>query len=145
MLDNFVSLLPDDKKGHPMRYTAAYTLFEYGHYDPSLKRFEAIVREIPKTNQGKSSVKMIMGYYTEKKQWEELISFCRTFLKNKNIVNTNLQTTLQNTLRDSLFGQAVRYSKQNDHLNSAKAFVAYQQEFPKAKNADVLQKLQMDP
>ncbi|SMF46963.1 tetratricopeptide repeat protein [Pseudobacteriovorax antillogorgiicola] len=136
MLDNFVKLLPGDKQGHPMRYTAAFTLFEYGHYKDSLGRFESIVKDIPKTKQGKSSVKMILGYYTEKKQWDELIAVCREFLANKNIINSKLRIDLQRTLRDSLFGQAVRYSKQRKFSDSAKAFVAYQEEFPKAKNAD---------
>ena len=135
MIDNYVKLLPKKKDGHPMRYTAAYTLFEYGHYKPALSRFETIVSEIPRTKQGKSSVKMIIGYYSERKEWDQLIAVCRRFLKNDAIVNSKLKLTLRKTLKDSLFGQAVRYSKNKKYLKSAKAFVAYQEEFPKAKNA----------
>lgn len=136
MLDSFVELLPKDKKGHTMRYSAAYTLFEYGHYKDANQRFENIIKLIPGTKQGRSSVKMMIGYHTEKKQWDELIAFCRKYLKDKTIASSNLNSFLKSTLRDSLFSQAVRFNKQRNYARSAQAFSAYQQEFPKAKNAD---------
>lgn len=136
MLDNFHRLLPKDRDGHPMRYSAAYTLFEYGHYSDSLKRLESIVSDIPKTKQGRASVKVILGYYTEKKQWDQLISVCRNFLTNKNIANSKLKIRLERTLRNSLFGQAVRLSKLKKYGESATAFIAYQKEFSRAKDAD---------
>ena len=136
MIDNFVELLPKEKDGHAMRYTAAYTLFEYGHYQNSLKRFGDIVNQIPKTKQGQSSVQMIIGYYQERKEWDELIAVCREFLGNENIGKSKLQKKLSDTLRESLFGQAVRLSKNKKYLDSAKAFVAYQKEFRTAKDAD---------
>ena len=136
VIDNFVELLPKEKDGNAMRYTAAYTLFEYGHYPNALKRFGDIVNQIPKTKQGQSSVQMIIGYYQERKEWDELIAVCRQFLSNENIGKSKLQKKLSDTLRESLFGQAVRLSKNKKYLESAKAFVAYQKEFQTAKDAD---------
>ena len=136
IIDNFVELLPKHKDGHAMRYTAAYTLFEYGHYPKALERFGDIVNIIPKSKQGKASVEMIIGYYSERRKWDELIAVCRKFLGNENIGKSKLKNKLLSTLRESLFGQAVRLSKNKKYMKSAKAFVAYQEEFPKAKNAD---------
>ena len=136
MLDNFVKLLPKDKTGDAMRYSAAYINFDYGHYNKALARFEKIVNDIPKSKQGRSAVKVILAYYTENKKWDQLIAICRKFLGNENIAKSKLKSRIERTLRDSLFGQAVRLSKQKKYGKAALAFVAYQSEFSKAKNAD---------
>ena len=105
MLDNFFKLMPNEKSGNPIRYSAAYTLFEYGHYTKALTRFENIVNDIPKTKQGRSAVKIILAYYSENKKWDKLIAVCRKLLRNKNIAKSNLKKRLESTLRDSLLAR----------------------------------------
>lgn len=135
MMDNFIGLFPDDKLGNPMRYTSAYTFFQYGHYTESLKRLENIVSVAPKSKQGLASVNLILGYYTEKKQWSSLIAVCRKLLKNPNMVDSKIKTKLHDTLRHSLFGVALRYAEEKKYKKSAKSFIAYQEEFPNASDA----------
>ena len=135
MLDNYNKLLPKDKAGNPMRYTSAYTFFEYGHYENALARFNGIVALIPSSKQGKASVNMVISYYSTKEQWDDLIASCRGFLKIKSIRTSKLRGSIEETLKSSLFNQAVRLSQTKQYDKSAASFVAYRKEFPKDKRA----------
>ena len=135
-IDQYLTLLPNEKEGEPMRFTAAQTFFEYGHYKEALKRFEHITKVIPETKQAKASVKVILGYYTEKENWPEVVSWSRKFVANTKLVDASLKTVIVETLRAALFKQALAFEKAGSHEKAAETFVAYQKEFPADKNAD---------
>lgn len=136
MIDNFVALLPADKEGHPMRYTAAMTYFEYGHYPDGLKRFEQIGMEIPETTQGKNSIKMILTFHAERKDWENLVKFARKYYEEPKIAATPLKEEIVKMLKLGVFQLAVQQNKDSKFAEAAKTFESYQQQFPTDDNAD---------
>jgi TolA-binding protein len=136
MMDNYVELLPKAKDGFPMRYTAAQIYFEYGHYKAALERFGKLGKDHPTTVQGKAAVKMILSYYSEKKQWDKLVEVSRGFLNDKAIASSSLKKNITKMLQHGMFQSALDHSKRGRHEASAKTFVQYQKEFPKSKDAD---------
>ncbi len=136
MIDNFVGLLPADKEGHPMRYTAALTYFEYGHYPDALKRFEVIGLDIPDTAQGKNSIKMILSYYAERKDWENLVKYSRKYVDVPKIAASPLKDEIVKMLKLGVFQLAVQQNKENKYYDAARTFESFQQQFPADENAD---------
>jgi TolA-binding protein len=136
MIDNFVSLLPQDKEGHPMRYTAAMTYFEYGHYPEALKRFEAIGMGLPETNQGKSAIKMVLSFYAERKDWENLVTYSRKYHDNPKIAATSLKEDIIKMMKSGSFQLALQQNKEGKFYDAARTFESYQQQFPDDENAD---------
>lgn len=139
-IDSYVALLPREKDGEPMRFTAAQTFFEHGQYPEAIKRFEAITRDIPETTQAKASVRMILGYYADKEDWNKLISWAQAFNRahkaNGKLMDTELQKYTLDLLRGSMFKRALAYEKTGKHEQAARAFIEYQKEFPADANAD---------
>lgn len=136
VIDAYVQMLPKEKAGHAMRYTAADTYYRYGHYKQAMQRFEKIALELPGTKQGKNAVGTILSYYENKKQWPELIARCRKLLKSKTLVASGLYKPVYNTLKSGVFRLAQRYEKEKKVTKAAALYVAYQKEFSKDKNAD---------
>ncbi len=136
MIDNFVALLPADKEGHPMRYTAAMTYFEYGHYPDALKRFESIGTDLPDTVQGKSSIKLILGFYAERKDWENLVTYARKYYENPKIAATSQKEDIVKMLKTGVFQLALQQNKENKFLEAAKTFESFQKQFPDDESAD---------
>lgn len=136
MIDNYVALLPAEKEGFPMRYTAAMTHFEHGHYPEALKRFETIGLDLPDTVQGKSSIKMILSFYAERKDWENLVTFSRKYYENPKIAATPLKEDIVKMLKTGVFQLALQQNKDGKFLEAAKTFESYQKQFPEDENAD---------
>ncbi|MFW7381213.1 MAG: tetratricopeptide repeat protein [Oligoflexus sp.] len=136
MMDNYVELLPQEKDSFPMRYSAAQIYFEYGHYDVAIKRFDDLGRNHPSTLQGQTAVKMILGYYSERKDWKKLVDTSREYLKDENIIKAGMQDDILAMIRHGMFQLGVELAKQNKFMESAQTFVDFQREFPKAKEAE---------
>jgi TolA-binding protein len=135
-IDTYIELLPKEKEGHPMRFTAAEVFFSYGHYDEALKRFEKIAVEIPNTKQGDSAVKVILAYYSEKKDWDSVIAKARRFLGEKAITSAPLRTIITASLMAGTFQKALDLEKDKKYLASADLFMSFQKEFPNDKDSD---------
>jgi TolA-binding protein len=135
-IDEYVKLLPDQKEGHAMRFTAAQTYFDYGHYDKAIKRFDDITKEIPKTKQAKSAARVILGYHAEKQDWPNLIAWSRTISKRSSLMDKKMGTYVTGLLRTALFQRALAEEKAKKYDKSATSFLAFQKEFPTDKNAD---------
>ena len=136
MMDNYVYFLPEDNESFAMRFSVANTLFQYGHYRNAMSRFNFLAKNHPDKIQGKSSIKMMLGFYVENKSWDDLIKLSRAFLANKKITKSGLEGTIVDNLKLGVFELAVELSKQKDYFKSADQFVQYQSEFPKDKLAD---------
>ncbi len=136
MIDNYAVLLPKEKEGFPMRYTAAMTWFEYGHYPEALKRFEGIGTDIPESTQGKSAVKMILTFYAERKDWENLVKYSKKYYENPKIVATSLKDDLIKAMKTGVFNLALQQNKENKLAEAAKTFESFQQQFPTDESAD---------
>ncbi len=136
VMDNYVKVLPQEKDGHAMRFTMAEIYFNYGHYPQALERFEKLSMEIPQTKQGKTAVKVVLGYYTERKDWDKLIPKCRSYLANKVIAANGMKPYVADMLKMATYESALAYEKSGQNAKAAAAFMAYQKEFPTDKNAD---------
>lgn len=136
VIDNFVTLLPNDKEGEPMRFTAAQIFFDHGHYDEAIKRFDRIVTDIPKTKQAEASVRVILSYYGDKEDWTNVITWARKFSKSKDAMTPALAKYVGESLREASFKKALAFEKGKQPNEAANAFLQYQTEFPKDDNAD---------
>lgn len=136
MIDNYAKLLPTEKEGYPMRYTAATTLFEYGHYQQALTRFDQIALELSATPQGQSSIKAVLAFYAERKDWENLVKTSKRYHENPKIAATPVNTEIVKAMKTGVFQLAVQQNKEGKFLEAAKTFESFQQQFPKDDNAD---------
>lgn len=134
-IDTYVKLLPNEDAGNPMRFTAAQANFDYGYYDEAVKRFEKILTEIPKTKQGENSLKVIMAYFNEKKDWDQVITRSRKYLDTKSIVAAGHKPVIEANLKNAMFQKGLSLEKDKKYAESASVFLSYQSEFPTDKNA----------
>ncbi len=135
-IDNFAGFFPKDKDLPPMLYTAASIFFDYGHYEPSIKRHEQIIQNFPDTKQAKTSAKIILGFYVEKQDFDKIISYSRSFSQNKALNDKDLDAYIAQILKTTMFKRALVLEKQKNHTEAAHAFLAFQKEFPKDSNGD---------
>lgn len=135
-IDQYVTLLPKDKEGEPMRFTAAQIFFDYGHYPEAMARFEKITKEIPETKQAKAAVKVVLGFYGDKEDWNKLIAWSQTFSKQERLLDAEMKKYVTDLLRAAMFKRALAYEKAKDHERAATSFIEYQKEFPTDQSAD---------
>lgn len=135
-IDQYVEMLPKEKDGEPMRFTAAQIYFEYGHYPEAMVRFERITVDIPATKQARSSVKVILGFYSEKEDWPKVIAAAQGFAKREKLLDAELKKYIVDLLRTAMFKSALAYEKAEKYERAAQAFVEYQKEFPQDASAD---------
>lgn len=135
-IDSYVALLPKEKAGHPMRFTAAQTYFDYGHYDEAIKRYDQIIQDIPNSKQANISLKILLGYFSEKKDWEQVVAWSKKYQAKPNLLTKSHRKVLSSMLKAGLFNQALVMDKAEKHAAAAKAFLEFQKKFPSDSNAD---------
>ena len=135
-IDTYVKVLPKEEEGHPMRFAAAQAYFDYGHYEEAMKRFEAIGLDMPNTKQGKGAIKVVLGFYAEQKNWDELIARSRRYSDNKKLVAAGMGETITLNLKRGVYQKALALEQNKRHKDAADMFLAFQGEFPKDDNAD---------
>lgn len=135
-IDTYVTLLPKDKEGEPMRFTAAQIFFDYGNYTEAITRFDRITKEIPETKQAKASVKVILAFYGDKEDWNKVISWGQNFLKQDKLCDVELKKYITDLMRTGMFKRAFAYEKAKQYDRAATSFLEFQKEFPQDPNAD---------
>ena len=136
VIDSYVELLPKEKVGYPMRFTAADVYFKHGHYDIALQRYEKIVHEIPKSKEGKIALDKVLSFHTTRSEWPLVMKKARGFLKVKGLQGKKEKALITSHLKNAVFKQAVQFAEKKKHLEAARLFVSFQKEFPKDKAAD---------
>ena len=136
VIDTFITVLPKDKEGEPMRYTAAQVYFDYGHYPEAMKRFAGIVEEVPTTKQANAAAKVILAFYAEKEDWTNVIQWSARFSKSEKLMKTGLGTFITETLKHAMFKLAMSHERKKENDRAAAAFMDYQKTFPSDKDAD---------
>jgi TolA-binding protein len=135
-IDEYVRLLPAEKDGEPMRFTAAQVFFDYGHYPEALKRFAQITKDIPQTKQAKAAVRVVLGFYGDKQDWNKLIAWSQKFAKDDKLMDPELKLYTLDLCRGAMFKRAQAYEKSAKYEQAARGFLEYQKEFPQDGNAD---------
>jgi TolA-binding protein len=128
-IDFYVSQYPKEKDTLKMQYTAALTLFEYGHYPESLKRFDVITKTAPQSEQSVASIRLMVGYYAELGQWQNIQKLTRQSLANKAMSDKSFREYLTAMLQKAMYNEALVFEKAGEHEKAARAFVAYEKEF----------------
>ncbi len=136
-IDNYVGLLPKEKDGFPMRFTAAQVFFDYGHYDKAMERFAKITEEIPTSKQAEVSIKLILGFYSDRQDWASVITWAQRFKGSKTVVDAGHGKTINDMLKAALFNRALAVEKSKNYTAAAEAFIAFHSEFPQDINADI--------
>jgi TolA-binding protein len=136
VIETYLKYLPAEKAGHKMRYTVAQTYFDYGHYKVSLQKFTDIAMQLPETEQGKSAVKVVVTFYGQRKDWDNLIASSRLFLKSGKISDKKLNEALVDSIKLGVYSKAAELELAKKYKASAELFLAFQKEFPTDKNAD---------
>lgn len=137
VIDQYVSILPKEKDGNAMRYTAAQIYFDYGHYPDALKRYDQIVKDIPGTKQSFAAAKLILGYYGDKENWDLVIKYGKDYQQNKTLMaNEDLKKYTLNILKHAVFSSALAYEKSKEFEKAAKGFIEFKKMFPADANAD---------
>ena len=136
-IDFYVGILPAEKAGLPMRFTAAQIYFDYGHYTKAIKRFGDIADTFPSTKQGQASARTIIAYYNEKGDWSNVIAYGKKYGVNKEITqDANIKKFIDDSLRGALFNSALASEKNQDYAAAAGLFLEFQKLFPNDQNAD---------
>jgi TolA-binding protein len=136
-IDFYISLLPKESNGIPMRYTAAQIYFDYGHYTEALKRFDALALNHSNSKQGQAASRIMIGYFNEKTDWRSVIAYGKKFQNNKSLMqDATVKAYIENSLRTALFNSALAYEKAADHTKAAEGFIDFQRIFPSDVNAD---------
>jgi len=135
-IDQYVALLPKEKDGQPMRFTAAQIYFDYGHYKEALARFDRITKEIPDTKQAKAAVRVILAYYSDKADWNNLAARAHSFSKQPKLLDDSLRKYVVEVMRGAMFKKALAFEKASKFDLAAESFVEYQKEFPTDQSAD---------
>jgi TolA-binding protein len=136
VIDAYVALQPKEKDGEAMRFTAAQTYFDYGHYDVAIERYAKLTREIPETKQARASVRLVLGYYADKEDWNKMIAWSQTFTKTDKLLDAELKKWVVDLLRSAMFKRALTYEKAQKYERAAHSFLEFQKEFPADTNAD---------
>ncbi len=136
-LDFYVTLLPSDQSGLPMRYSSAQIYFDYGQYPEALKRFESLAKDFSGTKQGQASARVIIAYYNGKTDWRNVIEYGKKFQGNKAICqDPQIKKFVDDSLRAALFNSALAYEKEKNYSKASDAFMEFQSLFPSDGNAD---------
>ena len=135
-IDRYLKLLPTEPEGNAMRYTVAQIYFDYGHYQIALGKFNQIALAIPESKQGKASLKVILAYYGQRKDWDQLIANARQFLDTKKFTDKELNTALVDSLKMAVYQKALALQDEKKYQASAEMFLSFQKDFPGDKNAD---------
>jgi len=136
-IDFYVGILPAEKPGLPMRYTAAQIYFDYGQYPEALKRFDAIATTYGSTKQGQASARTIVAYYNEKADWNNVVAYGKKYQASKEITqDANVKKFIDDSLRGALFNSATASEKTKDYAKAATSFFEFAKMFPQDQNAD---------
>ncbi|MCX6116532.1 MAG: tetratricopeptide repeat protein [Proteobacteria bacterium] len=136
-IDEYIKLLPSEKDGISMRYTAAQIYFDYGHYDIAIKRFDDLASNLSSTKQGKSALKVVLSYFNEKRDWQKLIDYSKRYQTNSSLTSDPiLKKAIEDGLKNGLFSKALTYEKSKQFDLAATAFIEFKNAFANDSNAD---------
>jgi TolA-binding protein len=134
-LDYYAKIFPNKADTKAMLVTAAKISFEYGHYQDSIDRYTKIALSYPNTKQSEEGVNVVLSFYKDRKDWDQVIKYCKIFLGTKGVVTGELQQNTQKLLVFASFERALAFEKNNKPIEAAEAFVQFQVDFPKESNA----------
>ncbi|HYX38416.1 MAG TPA: hypothetical protein VE954_35385 [Oligoflexus sp.] len=97
-IDFFHKNWPEDEQNIPALYTAAQTLFEFGHYEDAMRRFDGLIKLAPKSEQGEAALNTLLSFYVEATRWDDLITVCKEYLANKTVASSGHRKLIRQTL-----------------------------------------------
>jgi TolA-binding protein len=136
-IDFYVGILPLEKSGLPMRFTASQIYFDYGHYNEAVRRFDDLAFNYGASKQGQLAARTVVAYYNEKSDWTNVIGYGKKYLASKDITqDANIKKFIEDGVRTGLFNSAIASEKNNDFFKASSSFLDFQKMFPTDPNAD---------
>lgn len=96
--EDYLKVMPASEQALPLRFQIAQDLFLYGHYDESMRRFEALVTEFPGSEQSKVAIEVLLSMNLKRARWDELVRLSTTFLNNRAVKGKALREYVKENL-----------------------------------------------
>jgi len=135
-IDNFLTLLPEDKQAAPLAGEAAEIYFSYGHYPEALKRYQWTLEQAKGSELGINAAKTILGFHLERKDFPAAMAWCEAFDKSPLAKVEKLQTVVDKLHKDAIYLYALAFESKKQWKEAADAFAKFQTTFPSDENAD---------
>jgi tetratricopeptide (TPR) repeat protein len=96
--EDFLLENPDSEDAAPLRYKLAYDLFLYGHYDETIRRFEAFVADYPEAELARTAIDISLSLQLKRADWTELARLATTYLKNPKVKSADVRRYIKQNL-----------------------------------------------
>jgi TolA-binding protein len=96
--EDYLKVMPASEQALPLRFQIAQELFLYGHYDESMRRFEALVTEYPGSEQAKVAIEVLLSMNLKRARWDELVRLSTAFLNNRAVKGKALREYVKENL-----------------------------------------------
>jgi TolA-binding protein len=96
--EDYLKVMPASEQTLPLRFQIAQDLFLYGHYDESMRRFEALVTEHPGSEQAKVAIEVLLSMNLKRARWDELVRLSTAFLNNRAVKGKALREYVKENL-----------------------------------------------
>lgn len=150
MMDNFITLLPQDEQTINMRYFAAETLFQYGHFNAeinakvqnmpevgSITRYRDLIFKSPSSEQAVASIQQLFEYYKARKMFLEGVTLAKDIFKAKLAIGKEATQYVTAMYQFTLYQLAVSLSQQKKFRDAGERFLEYQTLFPTDESASL--------
>jgi tetratricopeptide (TPR) repeat protein len=95
---------PQDQDVGDVKYDIAKTYYDYYHLDEAIKRFDELVRDIPKSDLALYSANLVLDALQEKEDFEALNTYARKYFKNQDLMaNEKLRADLTRLIPEIAF------------------------------------------
>lgn len=138
IVDLYAKFFPMKERIPALKLDAARVYLTRGHYKSAVQRLDALAKASPKTNEAQVGVKLVIALYNAQKNYVEVIHWAKEFHGHRDLVqDVALKGFLRESWRLGMWDLAEQLQGKKEIQPAAKAFVAYQEEFPQAANADL--------
>ncbi len=135
-LDLYSKIYPHDKKVAGYSYAAADIMFGYGHYKNSVARFGRVIDIAPSSEFAMYSAQKTLGFFVEKKQWQNAVETSMQYLKNKKLLKPKLNTFVVSVLKTSSFKLGEFFESKKQYAKAGEQYEKYVRLFPKDKDSN---------
>lgn len=96
--EDYLKVMPASEQALPLRFQIAQDLFLFGHYDESMRRFEALVTEYPGSEPAKVAIEVLLSMNLKRARWDELVRLSTAFLNNRAVKGKALREYVKENL-----------------------------------------------
>lgn len=137
VVDTYIRLYPSSEKSTLLRYTAAKILFDYGHYEEAIYRYQETIRNGPASEEARRSIRTVLDFFENGKKWETLRDWCEKFVRYELHIGRDMMAFVIQKLKTSMWNIALNLQTMKKYSQAASAFLRYQKRLPADQRADL--------